>query len=158
MCYLNDHNSIELPSHLWLKYISEVDSKFCKLEDVQGSFKVVYSVTVNTNGLWCLYIRDNNITAATDIPILSDIPKILTPDAVKMLLNRLNEAEICPAHPDEELVDFIESKQNQVLLTTSGSVLAKVDSFAPVHLNGQRYAKTLRPQQCQMLVKMFSLH
>ena len=59
---------------------------------------------------------------------------------------------MCPAHPYEHFIQFIESCKEKQLYSSSKSVLACLDSFAPVYHKDKLYYKTVRSKGCQMLV------
>lgn len=144
--------SINLPSPSWSMHPDELkkDIKICKLQDCGSRCKVVQSLTVKSNGSWELYAHDI-LLAQSRSPLLSSIPSTLTAQSTKALLDIVNEAKICPGHPDKEFIEFVRACQGK-LLKQSQETLAVLDEFAPVSQRGATYDATVRSSACEVLV------
>jgi hypothetical protein len=112
--------------------------------------KITRSISISSNFSWSVSIHDNQILNRAVHPIIADIPSVFTTVAdAQNLLNMVDSAMVCPAHPDP---DFIESSRNKVFLNQSNEVLAKLDTFATVVLKALTYSKTIRPKHCHYMV------
>ena len=150
---LSDINkNIQLPS-LWSKSYTDTEYKVYKVEDVDGCLKVTRSILIKADCSWAVHVHGTNIANPTMLPILTGISSILTVEDAQCLLNKLDTAMVCPAHPDPTFIGCIESFKDKVFLTRSKDVLAELDTFAPVTLKGVTYSKTVRPKLCHMIVQ-----
>ena len=60
---------------------------------------------------------------------------------------------MCPGHPDSTFVEMAMAKKQQMTSLDGKTVVATVDSFAPVSLNGETYTTTVRHRSCDIIVK-----
>ena len=146
------NEKIKLPSSEWSKCSSDGEVKLCKIQDIDGVLKVVRSLSIKNDGSWTLCIHDTKIINPATLPIFANFPLTLNEELAQDLLNVISEAKICPAHPDEHFIQFIESCKEKQLYSLSKTVLAYLDSFAPVYHKDKLYYKTVRSKGCQMLV------
>ena len=54
---------------------------------------------------------------------------------------------MCPGHPDKQFVEMVLSKRGKL-----PSIAATIDAYAPVELNGEMYARTVRNMLCEIIV------
>ena len=143
--------SITLPSQSWIMHPNDCkDVKICKLQDNEGRYKAIHSLTVASDGSWTLYAHDILI-AQSHSPLLSTIPSTLTVPATQSLLSILDKAKICYGHPDEKFVDFVKARQGK-LMKGSNEKLAVLDEFAPISQGSVTYDATVRSSAYQVLV------
>lgn len=64
---------------------------------------------------------------------------------------KLDSCRICPGHPDDHFVEMSLSKKGKFTSRNGKEIVGSVDSFAPVHLNGETYTQTVRNTSCQIL-------
>ena len=135
-----------------VKCSSDGEVKLCKIQEIDSVFKVVRSLSIKNDGSWTLCIHDTKIINPATLPIFTNFPLTLNEELAQDLLNVISKAKICPAHPDEHFIQFIESCKEKQLYSSSNTVLAYLDSFAPVQHKDKLYYKTERSKGCQMLV------
>ena len=82
---------------------------------------------------------------------LIDIPSKLDETSLLRLITLVNKLYVCSGHPESKFVNYVDSRKG-ILHNKSGRVAAFVDQYAPVHLNGETFQKTVRTSECEMLV------
>ena len=58
----------------------------------------------------------------------------------------------CPGHPDKHFIGMVSSKQGTCKERNGKDIIAVVDRYAPVALNGEVYDATVRNSQCEIIV------
>ena len=143
--------SIQLPSSSWSSHHSGRVIKICKIQSCGSSMKVTHSLSINSDGTWEIYVHGHQLSPSCTL-VLASVPSVLTTQqSVESLLKVLNEANICPGHPDTEWVEFVKSCRGQIF-TGSGEKLADIDSFSPIVVKDACYDETVRPTSCEILV------
>ena len=82
---------------------------------------------------------------------LSCIPRKLDVASMMKLLQLVDKLNICSGHPEPKFVTFVDHKKGK-LHNRTGKVAAFIDSYAPVHLHGEIFEKTVRTSEYEMLV------
>ena len=59
---------------------------------------------------------------------------------------------MCPGHPDKHLVDMLSTTKGKLTARHGDDIVASLDSYAPVVLNGEVYAQTVRYTSCEIIV------
>lgn len=130
--------SLNLPSSQWSKSISkDTGLMVSKVENINGVSKVSRSLSVELDGTWTIHVH--GIKMQNNNALFSNFPKKLSlgkDSEIQTIINVLSEASVCPGHPDENYIDFVESCPKKVLLSSSNEKLASVDSFASVCYKG----------------------
>ena len=72
--------------------------------------------------------------------------------SLQSLVSLLDKCSVCPGHPDAHFILMAESKKGKLMSKDRRNVVARVDDFTPVTLNGEQYAKTIRVSTCELLV------
>lgn len=119
-----------LPSESWSRHCSEADIKMCKLQDCNGSMKVILSLTVLSNGSWSIYSHDIEIYPSSHFfrdPIHSYL-------AVQ---SRFNSS-------DRQIRNMPMASRP----TRSQELLTKLDDYAPITLKTEKYNVTVRSATC----------
>lgn len=101
--------NIELP---WSTSMHDNECKVYKVEDINGCMKITISLTISYESSWTLYVHGREVT---NVPFLASFHHILTVSEVQRLLKLLAETKVCPAHPDKDFVQFVESQKNKQL-------------------------------------------
>ena len=143
-------DNIQLPSNNWFTQCTDEDCKLYKIKDIDGSLKITHTILIKSDGSWSLNVHNSDVHVA---PLFNNIPALLVEDTAQNLLNQVEKAKVCPAHPDKEFVEFVESRPDKLLLTLKKDTLAKLDSFAPVLMGETSYESTVRPKLCKILVE-----
>ena len=64
--------------------------------------------------------------------------------SLNALIVQLDRCTVCPGHPDEHLVEMLSSTKGKLTSRHGNDIVASLDSYAPVTLNGEVYAQTVR--------------
>ena len=68
----------------------------------------------------------------------------LNSQSLNALIVQLDRCTVCPGHPDKHLVDMLSSMKGKLTSRHGDDIIASLDSYAPVMLNGEVYAQTVR--------------
>ena len=80
------------------------------------------------------------------------MPRKMCSSSLQQLVSLLDICTVCPCHPDQKFIEMVESKKGRLMAKNGLDVVARVNGFSPVTLNGKRYNKTIRISTCEMLV------
>jgi len=100
--------------------------------------------------MWSLFLHNHHVDVDR-CAALSSVPKILDVASLSRLLSCLEVLPVCPGHPDMHFIEMVNAKKGQ-LRGHAGDVVAFTDSYAPVHLNGELYARTVLTSSCELLL------
>lgn len=113
---------------------------------------VTHSVRIQENLSWNLFVHGSQVDSLK-CTLLTGIPEILSPSSLEEFLKLLDKYNICPGNPDSGYIEMVEAKKGQLMSKNRQNLIATVDSFSPVFLNGEKYAKTVRVSTCELLVE-----
>ena len=57
-----------------------------------------------------------------------------------------------PGHPDKQFIEMVSSKRGTCKGRNGKDIIAVVDKYAPVTLNGEVYDATVRNSQCEIII------
>ena len=148
-------DSLVLPQSWIEKSTSPLDEvQFFKLNSQPSSSKqslaITHCLVILSDLTRSLFVHNHALTP-NDCPLLTSIPKQLTPATVKSFVQLLDRLSVCPGHPDEKFVKFLQSKKGVLVGRTEDSG-THLDDYAPVTLNGETYLQTVRSVKCELLV------
>ena len=153
---LSDLTDSPLPSNQWIIQNHSPDNVIiCKmssqLSSDRHSLSVTHCLTINSDFSWTLSVHGMKIDAHV-CPLLSKIStKLSKKNSLQQLLSLLDSSMVCPGHPDEQFMEMAKAKKGR-LLSRDGKIVAKVDNYSPVMLNGDTYQATVRFHNCEVLV------
>ena len=128
--------------------------KLCKISSEASSSRqplvVTHCLSVSSDLQWSVSVHNHEVKQS-NCPALVPVPKKLTPQSLENLLNLVDRLNVCIGHPDEHFVRMVSSK-NKVLKSQDGSVMAFVDGYAPVVVNGEVLTETIRTTRCELLL------
>ena len=78
------------------------------------------------------------------------IPEQLTPLTFLHLVNTIDQLRVCCGNPDDKLVDAVITKKG-VVKDKLNTIIARMDTAAPVTCDGKVYTSTVRRCDCQIL-------
>lgn len=100
---------------------------------------------------WQLHVYGHQVDPST-IPSLADIPAQLNcSSAVSLLLSRLADLNTCVGSPDSSFVTLCKAKKNMQFLSSDKKVVAYLDAYACVFIDGHCYPSTVRCSDCSLL-------
>lgn len=70
-----------------------------------------------------------------------------------MLVSVLERFNVCPGHPDKHFVEMGISKNGKFMSQDREKIVAKVDDYSKVFLNGKQYDVTIRSSNCELVVQ-----
>ena len=149
-------DSLELPNSQWTCQFTQDALQLCKLQQpspsssAQSALVVTNSLTINSDFTWLAFVHGHKVDSKRSPP-LSTIPDKLDSEAINGLLLKLDTTTVCPGHPDKQFVEMVLSKRGK-LPSKSGAVATTIDAYAPVELNGEMYAQTVRNMSCEIIV------
>ena len=114
-----------------------------------SSLVVTHSIGIKNDLSWQLFVH-GFLVNPVKCGLLSDIPKKMCSKSLEQLLDKCH---ICPGNPDNSYIEMVETKKGQLMSKGRQAVTAKIYSFSPVFLKGERYIKTVRVSSCQLLVE-----
>lgn len=143
-----------LPGNHWIIQGQGVNNlAVYKISTQPSSLLVItHSVRIKENLSWNLSVHGFQVDSLK-CRLLSGIPEKLCPNSLEELLKLLDKCNICPGNPDSGYIEMVEAKRGQLMSKNRQNVTATVDSFSPVFLNGEKYAKTVRVSTCELLVE-----
>ena len=151
------HNSLTLPNRAWCDQspIPPTSVKLCKISEVESSSSqpliITHCVTVSANLRWSLFVHNRVVQLCS---ALASVPVELTnAESCSTFLSDIDGLNICAGQPDDHLVQMAAAKKGVFRSHDGESIVASLDEYAPVRLNGKTYAKTIRTTACQLLVR-----
>ena len=90
-------------------------------------------------------IKHNKCTA------LATVPERLNPNTLARLLNLVDCLGVCVGQPDEHFIAMAVARKG-TFTSHDGATVASLDHYAPVSLNGESFARTVRTTSCELLV------
>ena len=72
-------------------------------------------------------------------------------DDINQLVVKIDSLNICAGHPESHFSEVTQARKGK-FKSTSGSLVAFVDDYCPISLNGEMYDSTIRTVKCEMLV------
>ena len=111
---------------------------------------ITHCLTVDENLRWSLFVHNHEVQYDS-CSALASIPSQLTSQSFSRLLFMIDRLPVCAGHPDYNFVRMISAKKG-VLRSHTGAASAILDEYAPVILNGEMFAQTVRSATCAMVV------
>ena len=65
---------------------------------------------------------------------------------------QLDRCTVCPGHLDKHLVEMLSSMKGKLTSRHGHDIIASLDSYASVMLNGEVYVQTVRFKSCEIIV------
>ena len=147
-------SNLQLPSQQWVIQWQTDSTAICKISPLSGSSALVitHCIIVNSDFSWLVYIHCNQVDQMR-CPALSNVPEKLFSQSLQMLVSLLERFNVCPGHPDKHFVEMGISKNGKFLSKDGENIVAKVDDYSKVFLNGKRYDVTVRSSNCELVVQ-----
>ena len=73
-----------------------------------------------------------------EVNTLSDIPS--------QLITLVDKLHVCAGHSKSKFINYVDGRKGK-LYNKPGGVAAYVDKYAPIHLNGETFQKTVRTSE-----------
>lgn len=99
---------------------------------------------------WQLHVHGKPVDPL-NIPSLADTPVRLNCSTTSMLLSRLADLKTCAGNPDSSFVSLCKAKKNMQFESHDKRVVAYLDTYACVFIDGQCYSSTVRCSDCFLL-------
>ena len=143
---------IRLPAS-WSSQVGD-DIRYYKVYSVPCTSRqplvISHCLTVHNNRSWSLFVFNQPVNAQT-CNALKSIPSVVSAEHLQELINLVDRLKVCAGHPDNHLVDMCRNKKGK-FLSAKGDVVAVVDEYAPVELDGSLFSATVRNVNCELLV------
>ena len=110
---------------------------------------ITYTVTIHRDYTWVVIVHGNCLHVVADTP-LSGIPCKPDSSSLQQLTSLLGESHICPGNPDEYYLTMATAHKGQ--LSSSGSVVARVEENLLVKIHGSMYNCTIQTASCVLLL------
>lgn len=142
--------AVKLPQNWYMHCDTSSGIRLCKIYSQSGSTQslITRSISIETDCSWKVFVHTIEVSKCE---ALSSIPQLLDDASLAELINIVEQLNVCAGHPEAKFIDFV-SKRKGKLLNRSGAVAATIDEYAPVHLNGEMFQKTIRTMQCELLI------
>lgn len=102
-----------------------------------------YDLTINEDFTWDIYIHGCKLKRDT-----ISAPSLLTNiEQVQNLMQRVEDAKVCPGNPDEKFVEMISNQKKP----KDGELVACIIEGYPICCDGIEYNSTVRTTACTML-------
>ena len=83
---------------------------------------------------------------------LKSCPKnISAVKAVRSLVGVVDSLNVCPGHPNSEFVGMVKKIKGKIVSPCTGCIVARLDDYAFVVVDGTAHATTIRPESCMIL-------
>ena len=135
--------SVILPGPSWSDQSQTplMSIQLCKLGQqatpIGQSLLVTHCLTISRDLTWTLYVHNHEVDARK-CTALNSVLHTLDQQSLASLLDKLDSLNICSGHPDTHFVSMLKDKKGKVL-SSQGNVVACVDNYAPIILNGEVY-------------------
>ena len=105
---------------------------------------ITHRIILKSDLTWTVIIHGHCIDT-TKSHLLSIIPKtVCDSESLQNLIIKLEGCAVCPGHPDEKFVQMVLARCGKMTSKDGKSVVATVDSYVPVYLNGEQYTSTVQ--------------
>ena len=85
----------------------------------------------------------HNQQVKSDCTALRSKPKnVVYGEMLNKFIQLINDLQICAGHPDVAYVQFCKVKTGK-FISKKGDVVAHIDSYLPISLNGEVHAETI---------------
>ena len=71
---------------------------------------------------------------------------------INQLVEKIDSLNICAGHPENRFFEISQARKGNSRVAAACSLVAFVDDFCPISLNGEMYVSTIRTVKCEMLV------
>ena len=144
-----------LPSQ-WIHHTQESSStiQVCKFSSKTSSSSqpiVTHSLTVHSDFTWVTFVHGHTVDDKKS-QVLANFSEKLDSQSLNFLLSQLDRCMVCPGHPDKHLVEMLSCMKGKLTSRHGDDIVATLDSYAPVVLNGEMYTQTVRYKSCEIVV------
>ena len=144
-----------LPSQ-WIHHTTQESCtiQVCKLSSMMSSSSqpiVTHCLTVNNDFTWTAHVHGHHVDGKKS-QVLANFSEKLDPQSLNALLTQLDRCTVCPGHPDKHLVEMLSSMKGKLTSRHGDGIVASLDSYAPVVLNGEVCTQTVRNKSCEIIV------
>ena len=127
---------VQLPDS-WSSQVSN-ELRYYKVHDIPCTSKqplvISHCLTVCSDRLWSLFVYNQPVNVEK-CSALKSMPSTLDTKHLQRLINLVDSLKICAGHPDDHLVSMCRNRKGK-LLSAKGDVMAVVDEYASVELDG----------------------
>ena len=67
------------------------------------------------------------------------------------LIVKLDNCNVCPGNTDNRFLDMLISRGGKITSRHGDDIVASLDTFAPVELNGEWYSQTVCSNSCRII-------
>ncbi|SMN01764.1 hypothetical protein SPONN_23 [uncultured Candidatus Thioglobus sp.] len=110
---------------------------------------MTHSLIVKEDFSWTLTIHGTQVDIR-NCSCLSGIPEKLDLETLPLLLSIIDASSVCCGNFDDTYVRMMESKNESPNKT---SISAFIDCHCPITVDGEKYARTVRCSNCEILVE-----
>ena len=152
----NLRQTMILPSQ-WTQHTQQSSAtiQVCKISSTPATSSsqpiVTHSLTVNNDFTWTAFVHGYQVNDKTS-QALANFSEKLDSQSLNALLMQLDRCTVCPGHPDKHLVEMLSSMKGKLTSRHGDDIVASLDSYAPVMLNGEVYVQTIRFKSCEIIV------
>ncbi len=120
--------------------------KLYKLMEIQSAsnqpLKISHTISINPDYSWTVFVHNYEVKSGSRAlkSTLRTIDNSITMNKFEKLVNDL---QVCAGHPDVSFVHFCKSKKGKLVSKHGNEVVAHVDSYLPISLNGMVHAETM---------------
>ena len=142
---------LKLPPQ-WVARSSGKTRTFCKISNLRESPEVSFSITINPDDSWSVFVYGNPIDPQR-CSVLEDTSSILDLYSLSALLQTLDDCKICAGHPDNEFVSLLEKRKGKSI-SCGGHKSAYLDRSIPVaDFDGATVSVTVRSSSCEIITR-----
>eukprot|EP00731_Ephydatia_muelleri_P010173 Em0005g759a len=127
---------------------------FCKIEhgsSNQTAATVTKSVTINEDLSWSVNVHGHKLIAGKCNALCCVKDKITTKAALSRLVHQIDSLSVCSGNPDSHFLELADARKG-IFHSPSKNMVAFIDSFFPVMFEDEMYSRTLRCNECELLV------
>lgn len=138
----------------WSNQSTEQFIHLCKIE--HGSFNpanatVTKSVTITEDLSWSVNAYGHRLNAGKCKALCHVQDKITTKAALTTLIQQIDNLSVCPGNPDAHFLALADARKG-IFHSPSKGTVAIIDSYFPVTFEGEMFNRTLRCNECELLV------
>lgn len=150
-------SSLQLPSQQWIIQQQSKDcTAVCKISAQPGSSSqalvITHCIMIESDLSWTVSVHCNQIDK-DKCSVFSGSPKKLSSSSLQALVSLLDKCNVCPGNPDKHFIEMALSKKGKFFAKDGSTVVARVDDYSKVCLNGEMYDQTIRGTSCEVLAR-----
>ena len=141
----------ELPRGWYMNYVPDKELQYFQVVRQQLNIPMVVLrlLLISRDLKYQIYIAGHLVSPQSSI--FTQLPSIVTTDAVIHMINALHAANICVGNFDDRFIDLARIKKGK-FFSCNGGIIAYLDESFCLEVNGITHGSTIRHANCEILL------